>query len=88
VSTPPHRRRVDLWARRTGCQLKPDPLGGELAQRLTLYDHPHGPASRGRARVAQTDLMTSGKMFRDLGLPPIPPGNIDRGIDLRVDGAC
>jgi len=51
--------------------LKADPLVGELAQRLTLYDTlTRAPWPReGR----QTDLMASGKMFRDLDVPPISP---------------
>lgn len=51
--------------------LKADPLVGELAQRLTLYDTlTRAPWPReGR----QTDLMASGKMFRDLEVPPISP---------------
>lgn len=57
--------------------LKADPLVGELAQRLTLHttltreDWPH----MGR----QTVLMASGKMFADLGLPPIHP-DTDRAM--------
>ena len=53
------------------CHTCRDPLVGELAQRLTLYDTlTRAPWPReGR----QTDLMASGKMFRDLDVPPISP---------------
>ena len=65
------------YGRELVASLKADPLVGELAQRLTLYDTlTREPWPReGR----QTDLMTSGKMFRDLGLPPIHP-DTDRGM--------
>ncbi|AKS45145.1 ferredoxin--NADP+ reductase [Octadecabacter temperatus] len=58
-------------------QLKNDPLCGEFAQGLRHYctttreDYPF------QGRI--TDLMASGKVFDDLGLPPISP-EIDRGM--------
>lgn len=57
--------------------LKRDPLVGEMAQNLRHYctvtqeDYPF------RGRI--TDLMASGKVFRDLDLPPISP-DTDRGM--------
>ncbi|MBM1312108.1 ferredoxin--NADP reductase [Sulfitobacter mediterraneus] len=57
--------------------LKDDPLVGEFAQGLRHYctttreDYPF------MGRI--TDLMTSGKVFGDLGLPPISP-DTDRGM--------
>lgn len=57
--------------------LKADPLVGELAQRLMLYDTLTREDWPRRGR--QTDLMASGKMFADLGLPPIHP-DTDRAM--------
>ncbi len=57
--------------------LKSDPLVGEMAANLTLYDtltRQDWPRT-GR----QTDLMASGKIFADLGVPPISPLD-DRGM--------
>ncbi|CUH66763.1 Ferredoxin--NADP reductase [Thalassovita gelatinovora] len=57
--------------------LKADPLVGEMAHALRYYgsvtrqDHDH------TGRI--TDLMRSGKLFDDLGVPPITP-EIDRGM--------
>jgi len=57
--------------------LKGDPLIGAMAERLTLYDSlTREPWPRtGR----QTDLMASGKLFADLGVPPLDPAT-DRGM--------
>ncbi|WP_146585759.1 ferredoxin--NADP reductase [Puniceibacterium confluentis] len=57
--------------------LKADPLVGEMAGNLTLYDtltREDWPRT-GR----QTDLMASGKIFADLGVPTINPDD-DRGM--------
>jgi ferredoxin--NADP+ reductase len=57
--------------------LKADPLVGEMAAHLTLYDtltRADWPRT-GR----QTDLMASGKIFADLGVPPIDPAD-DRAM--------
>ncbi|GAA6190093.1 ferredoxin--NADP reductase [Phaeobacter sp. NW0010-22] len=57
--------------------LKEDPLVGEMAQNLRHYctttreDYPF------KGRI--TDLMASGKVFDDLGIPPISP-EVDRGM--------
>lgn len=57
--------------------LKEDPLVGEMAQNLRHYctttreDYPF------QGRI--TDLMASGKVFDDLGVPPISP-EVDRGM--------
>ena len=57
--------------------LKEDPLVGEMAQNLRHYctttreDYPF------QGRI--TDLMASGKVFDDLGIPPISP-EVDRGM--------
>ena len=57
--------------------VKDDPLVGEVAQGLKLYctttreDYPF------RGRI--TDLISSGKVFDDLGVPPISP-KTDRGM--------
>jgi ferredoxin--NADP+ reductase len=57
--------------------LKNDPLVGELSPRLTLYDT---LTREDWPRVGrQTDLMASGKMFSDLGVPPIDP-DTDRAM--------
>lgn len=58
-------------------ELKEDPLVGEMAQNLRHYctitreDYPF------KGRI--TDLMASGKVFEDLGVPPISP-EVDRGM--------
>lgn len=58
-------------------ELKEDPLVGEMVQNLRLYctvtreDYPF------QGRI--TDLMASGKVFEDLGVPPISP-ETDRGM--------
>lgn len=58
-------------------QLKDDPLCGEFAQTIRHYctttreDYPF------QGRI--TDLMASGKLFDDLGVPPINP-DTDRGM--------
>ncbi|WP_372988677.1 ferredoxin--NADP reductase [Sulfitobacter sp.] len=57
--------------------LKADPLIGEFAQRLTLYDTLTREDWPRMGR--QTDLMASGKIFDDLGVPPINPAT-DRGM--------
>lgn len=58
--------------------LKDDPLIGEMtAERLTHYKTLTREAYPFQGR--QTDLMRSGKLFDDLGLPPISP-DTDRGM--------
>ena len=57
--------------------LKSDPLVGEMAQKLTLYDSLTREDWPRTGR--QTDLMESGKLFDDLGVPPINPAD-DRGM--------
>jgi ferredoxin/flavodoxin---NADP+ reductase len=57
--------------------LKSDPLIGEFAQRLTLYDTLTREDWPRMGR--QTDLLASGKIFADLGVPPINP-ETDRGM--------
>ncbi|MBQ0804561.1 MULTISPECIES: ferredoxin--NADP reductase [unclassified Sulfitobacter] len=57
--------------------LKADPLIGEFAQRLTLYDTLTREDWPRMGR--QTDLMASGKIFADLGVPAINP-ETDRGM--------
>jgi ferredoxin/flavodoxin---NADP+ reductase len=57
--------------------LKTDPLIGEFAQRLTLYDTLTREDWPRMGR--QTDLMASGKIFTDLSVPPINP-ETDRGM--------
>lgn len=58
--------------------LKDDPLIGEMAaERLTHYKTLTRESYPFQGR--QTDLMRSGKLFDDLGLPPISP-DTDRGM--------
>jgi ferredoxin/flavodoxin---NADP+ reductase len=57
--------------------LKTDPLIGEFAQRLTLYDTLTREDWPRMGR--QTDLLASGKIFADLRVPPINP-ETDRGV--------
>jgi ferredoxin/flavodoxin---NADP+ reductase len=58
-------------------RLKTDPLIGEFAQRLTLYDTLTREDWLRMGR--QTDLLASGKVFADLGVPPIN-AKTDRGM--------
>ena len=48
-----------------------DPLIGEFAGRLVHYPTTTREPSEHEGRI--TDLMTSGKLFEDLGVPPIAP---------------
>ncbi len=57
--------------------VKDDPLCGEFAQGLRLYSTTTREDYPFQGRI--TDLMASGKVFDDLGLPPITP-EIDRGM--------
>lgn len=57
--------------------LKDDPLVGEFAQGLRLYSTTTREDYPFMGRI--TDLMASGKVFDDLGLPPISP-ETDRGM--------
>lgn len=57
--------------------LKDDPLIGEFADRLRHYCTITRAAYPVRGRI--TDLMRSGKVFEDLGVPPISP-ETDRGM--------
>jgi ferredoxin--NADP+ reductase len=57
--------------------LRADPLVGEMAGGLIHYATTTREASDRMGR--QTDLMASGQMFTDLGLPPIDPAT-DRGM--------
>ncbi len=57
--------------------LKSDPLVGEMAQKLTLYDTLTREDWPRMGR--QTDLLASGKIFDDLGLSPLNPAE-DRGM--------
>lgn len=57
--------------------LKSDPLVGEMAERLTLYDTLTREDWPRMGR--QTDLLASGRIFEDLGLPPLDPA-VDRGM--------
>tara|TARA_B110000285_G_C14878111_1_gene492535 strand:- start:61 stop:717 length:657 start_codon:yes stop_codon:yes gene_type:complete len=57
--------------------VKDDPLVGEVAQGLKLYCTTTREAYPFRGRI--TDLMASGKVFDDLGVPPISP-ETDRGM--------
>lgn len=57
--------------------LRADPLVGEMAGGLIHYATTTREASERTGR--QTDLMASGHMFTDLGLPPIDPSG-DRGM--------
>lgn len=65
------------YGRELVAAMKDDPLVGEMAQKLRHYctvtreDYPR------QERI--TDMMTSGKIFDDLGLLPISP-EIDRGM--------
>jgi len=54
-----------------------DPLIGEFAERLIHYPTVTREPYAREGRI--TDLMTSGKLFEDLGLPVINPGE-DRGM--------
>ena len=59
-------------------ELRNDPLVGELvAGRLLYYPTVTREAFMHMGRI--TDLMESGKMFRDLGLPPLDPAT-DRAM--------
>ena len=66
-----------MYGQKLVSAVRDDPLVGEVAQGLQLYctttreDYPF------RGRI--TDLMTSGKVFNDLGVPPISP-ETDRGM--------
>jgi ferredoxin--NADP+ reductase len=57
--------------------LKDDPLVGDKAQNLIYYPTVTREAYVYQGR--QTDLMVSGKLFADLGLPPISAA-VDRGM--------
>lgn len=57
--------------------LKDDPLVGEFAQGLRLYSSTTREDYPFMGRI--TDLMASGKLFGDLGVPPISP-ETDRGM--------
>jgi len=57
--------------------IKDDPLVGELAQGLRLYNSTTREDYPYMGRI--TDLMASGKVFEDLGLSPIAP-QTDRGM--------
>lgn len=57
--------------------VKDDPLCGEFAQGLRLYSTTTREDYPFQGRI--TDIMASGKVFDDLGLPPITP-EIDRGM--------
>ena len=57
--------------------LRADPLVGEMAGGLIHYATTTREPSALMGR--QTDLMASGRMFTDLGLPPIDPAT-DRGM--------
>ncbi|AGI67914.1 putative ferredoxin--NADP reductase [Octadecabacter antarcticus 307] len=57
--------------------VKDDPLCGEFAQSLRLYSTATREDYPFKGRI--TDLMASGKVFSDLGVPPITP-DIDRGM--------
>lgn len=57
--------------------VKDDPLCGEFAQGLRLYSTTTREAYPVQGRI--TNLMTSGKVFEHLGVPPITP-EIDRGM--------
>jgi len=57
--------------------LRADPLVGEMADGLIHYATTTREASDRMGR--QTDLMGSGRMFTDLGLPPLDP-TTDRGM--------
>jgi ferredoxin--NADP+ reductase len=51
--------------------LKDDPLIGEFASRLTYYASTTREDSQRMGRI--TTLITSGKLFADLGVPPLNP---------------
>lgn len=57
--------------------LRNDPLIGEFSNRLIHYTTT--TRDTGPRMGRQTDLMASGKLFTDLGLPPIHP-DTDRGM--------
>ena len=57
--------------------VKDDPLCGEFAQGLRLYSTTTREDYPFQGRI--TDLMASGKVFTDLGVPPIS-AEIDRGM--------
>lgn len=57
--------------------LKDDPLCGEFAQGLRLYSTTTREDYPFQGRI--TDLMESGKVFSDLGVPPIS-ADVDRGM--------
>lgn len=57
--------------------LRADPLVGEMAGGLIYYATTTREATARMGR--QTDLMASGQIFTDLGLPPIDPAT-DRGM--------
>ena len=65
------------YGRNLVASLSEDPLIGEFADRLTLYATTTRETSERMGR--QTDLMASGQLFDDLGLPPIGPEE-DRGM--------
>lgn len=57
--------------------LELDPLVGEMSENLTLYDTLTREDWPRMGR--QTDLLASGRIFEDLGLPPLDPA-VDRGM--------
>ena len=65
------------YGRNLVASLPEDPLIGEFAGRLTLYATTTRETSERMGR--QTDLMASGQLFDDLGLPPFGPEE-DRGM--------
>lgn len=65
------------YGQRLCAALKEDPLIGEFAGNLRLYSTTTREEYPFMGRI--TDLMASGKLFEDLGVPPISP-ETDRGM--------
>ena len=65
------------YSRQLVASVKDDPLCGEFAQSLRLYATTTRETFPFMGRI--TDLMASGKVFDDLGVPPISPGT-DRSM--------
>ena len=65
------------YGQRLVAEIKDDPLVGEFAQNLRLYSTTTREDYPFQGRI--TDLMKSGKVFDDLGVPAISP-EIDRGM--------
>ncbi len=72
-------RTVDelIYGQELVAATRQDPLVGEMAQGLRLYNSTTRETSDTMGRI--TDLIGSGKLFIDLDLPPLSP-EVDRGM--------